>query len=75
MSKTSFTHLSAGRPSERKAQAIAALRDEEPKQTLRRVNFEVNETRHRKLKISAAAAGVSVKDFLTAYIDSLPDPQ
>lgn len=39
----------------------------------RRVNFQVPESKHRKLKICAAKNNQSIKDFLTAYIDSLPD--
>ncbi|MEG9250219.1 hypothetical protein V6S67_19175 [Arthrobacter sp. Soc17.1.1.1] len=49
---------------------MKSLEDEEP---TRRVNFELASTKHQKLRIQAAKRGMSIKDFLTAYIDSLPD--
>lgn len=39
-----------------------------------RVNFELTEANQRKLKINVARSPhKSIKDFLTAYIESLPD--
>lgn len=72
MSKTSsFGGLTAGRPSNQttKDRLLASIADTP---TMKRVNFECTEDRHAKLKINAAKAGMTVKDFLTAYIDSLP---
>jgi hypothetical protein len=67
----SFT---AGRPSARnQAKLMESLRDTRTIEELKRVNFEVVESKHTKLKVNAARQGMSVKDFLTAYIDSLPD--
>jgi hypothetical protein len=73
MSKASFKDMPAGRPSRQapdRSAMLAALVQAEP---LKRVNFEVTESLHLKLKIHAAAQGQSIKDFLTAYIDSLPE--
>ena len=49
---------------------MQSLEDVEP---TRRVNFELAASKHQKLRIQAAKRGMSIKDFLTAYIDSLPD--
>lgn len=74
MSKTSFGKMTPGRPSDQRAKLMEALRDEAEAPALRRVNFQVNDERHRKLKMEAARQGKSIKDLLTAFIDSLPDP-
>jgi hypothetical protein len=69
---SSLGNLGPGRPSATKSkdQLLRSLEDEEP---TRRVNFDLAVTKHQKLRIQAAKNGVSIKDFLTAYIDSLPD--
>lgn len=74
--KSAFKDMPAGRPSQQtadRARLLAALQDEARAEALKRVNFELAESKHTKLKIHAARAGLSVRDFLTAYIDSLPD--
>jgi DNA polymerase III delta prime subunit len=72
-----FSNLSTGRPSAsgaaKKAKLMESLKDEAPAEETRRVNFEVAKSKHAKLKVNAAKSGQSIKDFLTAYIDSLPD--
>ncbi len=71
-----FSSLSTGRPSvtsSAKAKLMESLKDEEPAEATRRVNFEVPRSKHAKLKINAAKNGQSIKEFLTAYIDTLPD--
>jgi hypothetical protein len=75
MSKT-FSGLSAGRPSQSpaaKARLMESLKDDAPVEPVRRVNFQVPESKHRKLKIVAARNNQSIKEFLTEYIDSLPN--
>lgn len=69
---SSFGNLSPGRPSANKSkdQLMKSLEDEE---VTRRVNFELAASKHQKLRIQAAKRGMSIKDFLTAYIDSLPN--
>jgi hypothetical protein len=71
-----FSSLSTGRPSvtsSAKAKLMESLKDEVPAEATRRVNFEVTKSKHAKLKINAAKNGQSIKEFLTAYIDTLPD--
>lgn len=73
---TKFSGISTGRPSvtsAAKAKLLESLKDDTVKDVSRRVNFEVPESKHAKLKINAARNGQSIKDFLTAYIDSLPN--
>ncbi|MDJ0322110.1 plasmid partition protein ParG [Pseudarthrobacter sp. PS3-L1] len=71
-----FSGLTPGRPSAnsaRKAQLMESLKDTEAQEPKRRVNFEVPESKHTKLKMLAARKGQSIKEFLTDYIDSLPE--
>lgn len=71
-----FSGMSTGRPSvtnAAKARLLESLKDEANKEPSRRVNFEVPESKHTKLKIHAARRGQSIKEFLTEYIDSLDD--
>lgn len=72
------TGLSAGRPSQRseneKSRLLASLKDTTPPEDLVRVNFSLSESKHTKLKIHVARSEhKSIRAFLTAYIDSLPD--
>lgn len=73
MSKPAFAGMTAGRPSQNNARLLKSLKDTAPSEPVKRVNFDIPESRHTKLKVNAARAGLSVKDFLTAYIDSLPE--
>ena len=73
---TKFSGMSTGRPSvtnAAKAKLMESLKDDTTHEVSRRVNFEVPESKHAKLKINAVRNGKSIKEFLTAYIDSLPD--
>lgn len=70
--------LSVGRPSARSAQEkdrlMASLADDLPVEPKVRVNFELPESKHNKLKIHVVRSEhKSIREFLTAYIDSLPD--
>lgn len=72
------TGLSAGRPSVKtdseKARLLASLNDVIPTEPVVRVNFELAQSKHTKLKVHVARSEhKSIRDFLTAYIDSLPD--
>lgn len=72
------TGLSAGRPSQRsgndKSRLLASLQDTTPTEELVRVNFSLPESKHTKLKVHVARSEhKSIRSFLTAYIDSLPD--
>jgi hypothetical protein len=71
-----MSNLSVGRPSAARNQAklLESLKDSPPAEPMRRINFELADSKVRKLKIAVAKSGHrSVKDFLTAYIDSLPE--
>ena len=60
--------LTAGRPSEnRKAAAMKALADD--KGAMVRVNFELDESEHLKLKIYAAKTRRSIAEILRELID------
>jgi len=71
MSKPSTT-LRAGRPSARtnKATTLASLSDTVG---MKRVNFELSPELHSKLKIYAAKQGMTIKELLTNYVESLPE--
>lgn len=74
----SKTGLSAGRPSQRsgneKSRLLANLKDVTPPEELVRVNFSLAESKHTKLKVHVARSEhKSIRAFLTAYIDSLPE--
>lgn len=62
--------LSAGRPSEKRERTatLASLADQ--KET-KRVNFDLSVEQHTKLKIFAAKKGVTVKQLLTEFVESL----
>ncbi len=60
--------LSAGRPSEqKKAAALKAMAED--KQTKVRVNFELDEAAHLKLKVYAAKSRRSISDVLRELIE------
>jgi len=60
--------LAAGRPSEnKKAQALKALTD--AKGRMVRVNFELEESEHMKLKVYAAKERRSIAEILRELID------
>ena len=60
--------LTAGRPSEnKKAQALKAVSDD--KGPMVRVNFELDEAEHLKLKIYAAKERRSIAEILRELID------
>jgi predicted HicB family RNase H-like nuclease len=76
MSKNSFANMPAGRPSQAssdRAKLLASLQDTARAEPSKRVNFELAESLHIKLKIHATRQGQSIKDFLTSYIETLPE--
>jgi len=65
------TTLKAGRPSaNNKATTLASLSGNT---TMKRVNFELSQDRHTKLKIYATKTGRSIRELFTEYVDNLPD--
>lgn len=62
--------LSAGRPSAtRKEEALAKMSDE--KQSLVRINFDIDRERHTKLKVMAAQQQRTIADILRQAVDDL----
>lgn len=61
--------LKAGRPTANK-QALT-MGDIAGGEKMKRVNFELTEALHTKLKIHAAAQGKSIKDVLTEFVEGL----
>jgi len=62
------TGLAAGRPSANKQKLSMA---DEP--VLVRINAQVSEAEHQKLKIHAAKNKTSISELLRAFIATLPD--
>lgn len=62
------TGLTAGRPSVKKQNLSMA---DQP--VLVRINAQVSETDHQKLKIHAAKNKTSISELLRAFISTLPD--
>jgi hypothetical protein len=58
--------LAAGRPSEQKAAALRAVSEDKP--TMVRVNFELDEAEHLRLKIYAAKCRRTIADILRELI-------
>lgn len=60
--------LSAGRPSEnRKSQALAAVVSDEPRKV--RVNFELSEDEHMRLKMYAVKTKRSISEIMRELIE------
>ena len=62
------TGLAAGRPSAGKKKF--SMKDDAP---LVRINAQVTEAEHQKLKIHAAKSKTSISELLRAYIANLPE--
>lgn len=62
------TGLAAGRPS-----VIKQNRSMEDQPVLVRINAQVTDAEHQKLKIHAAKNKTSISDLLRAFIATLPD--
>ena len=61
--------LKAGRPSsEKRAMTMGDIAGAEK---LKRVNFDLPEVLHTRLKIYAAAQGKTIKDVLTEFVEGL----
>jgi len=62
--------LKAGRPSAGvRAMTMSDIANSEK---MKRVNFDLPEALHTRLKIYAAAQGKSIKDVLTEFVEALP---
>lgn len=74
MSKSTMS-LKAGRPSAQnsksKAATLASL--SENAGAMKRVNFEISEELHTRLKLHSLQTGKSIKDLITDFIRTLPE--
>lgn len=74
MSKSTMS-LRAGRPSARgsksKAATLASLSEDAG--VMKRVNFEISEELHTRLKLHSLKTGKSIKALVTDFIRSLPE--
>ena len=61
--------LKAGRPSDGKR--AMTMGDVSGSEKMKRVNFDLPEALHTRLKIYAAAQGKSIKDVLTEFVEGL----
>lgn len=61
--------LKAGRPSSKKR--AMTMGDVAGSDKVKRVNFDLSEALHTKLKMYAAAQGKSIKDVLTDFVEAL----
>lgn len=62
--------LKAGRPSA--GTRAMTMSDIASSEKVKRVNFDLPEALHTKLKTYAAANGKSIKDVLTEFVEALP---
>ena len=62
--------LRAGRPSA--GTRAMTMSDIASSEKVKRVNFDLPEALHTKLKTYAAANGKSIKDVLTEFVEALP---
>ena len=62
--------LKAGRPSA--GTRAMTMIDIASSEKVKRVNFDLPEALHTKLKTYAAANGKSIKDVLTEFVEALP---
>lgn len=74
MSKSTMS-LRAGRPSARsnKAKETTLASLSESAGVMKRVNFEISEELHTRLKLHSLQTGKSIKDLVTDFIRSLPE--
>jgi len=62
--------LKAGRPSA--GVRAMTMNDISSSEKVKRVNFDLSEALHTRLKTYAAAQGKSIKDVLTEFVEALP---
>ena len=64
-------NLNAGRPSKSNTNKSLSLDDLVENEKTKRVNFDLSESQHRKLKEYAASQGLSIREIMTRYVESL----
>ena len=64
-------NLNAGRPSKSNQGSSLSLDDLVETEKTKRVNFDLPESQHRKLKEYAASQGMTIREVLTQYVETL----
>ena len=66
-----MSNLNAGRPSKSNTSKNLSLDDLVETEKTKRVNFDLPESQHRKLKEYAASQGMTIREVLTQYVEKL----
>ena len=66
-----MSNLNAGRPSKANKGSSLSLDDLVEIEKTKRVNFDLPESQHRKLKEYAASQGITIREVLTQYVETL----
>ena len=66
-----MSNLNAGRPSKSNTNKSLSLDDLVVNEKIKRVNFDLSESQHRKLKEYAASQGLTIREILTSYVETL----
>ena len=66
-----MSNLNAGRPSKINKGNDLSLDHLVETEKTKRVNFDLLESQHRKLKEYAASQGMTIRDVLTQYVETL----
>ena len=66
-----MNNLNAGRPSKSNTSKSLSLDDLVENEKIKRVNSDLSESQHRKLKEYAAKQGMTIREVMTQYIETL----
>ena len=66
-----MSNLNAGRPRKANKGSSLSLDDLVEIEKTKRVNFDLPESQHRKLKEYAAIKGMTIREVMTQYVESL----
>ena len=66
-----MSNLNAGRPSKSNTNKSLSLDDLVENEKTKRVNFDLSESQHRKLKEYAASQGLTIREIMTRYVESI----
>ena len=66
-----MSNLNAGRPSKANKGSSLSLDDLVENEKTKRVNFDLPESQHRKLKEYAASQGMTIRELMTQYVETL----
>ena len=66
-----MSNLNAGRPSKANKGSSLSLDDLVENERTKRVNFDLPESQHRKLKEYAASQGMTIREVMTKYVETL----